>query len=293
MAISAGEILANASQPFAIPGHRPRGAKEHVWMNDLGQQEILRRDRRLLIAALAAIALLAWTYLLYQAHLMGRDLGMGAMPGMAMPALHPWTSVDLLLLFAMWAVMMAAMMVPAVAPTVLLMAHISRQRQNAPVPRALLFVIGYLSVWTLFSLIATIAQWQLHRAALISGAMQATPLVGGLLLIFAGLFQWTPLKRKCLVHCRSPFAFLMRYWREGGAGAYVMGLRHGVYCVACCWLLMALLFVLGVMNLLWVAALAAFLVMERLTPKGDIVGRVAGFMLVIAGILVIARGVNP
>lgn len=262
----------------------------------MGEQErVVRRDRLLLCAALGVTAVIAWAYLLHRARSMDGGMGMDMsamqhMENMAMPTMQGWTGVDLLLLFAMWAVMMVAMMAPAATPMVLLMAHLSRQRESeAPVPRALLFAAAYFLVWTGFSLVAALVQWRLHQALLLSAAMKATPLVGGVLLILAGVFQWTPLKRKCLVHCRSPLAFLMRFWREGPAGALAMGLRHGVYCVGCCWLLMALLFVIGVMNLVWVAALTAFILVERLVIKGDLVGRIAGVALVMAGVLLMAR----
>lgn len=261
----------------------------------MGVQETVRRDRLLLYAALGITAVIAWAYLLHQARSMegstGMDMGaMQHMENMAMPAMQGWTGIDVLLLFAMWAVMMVAMMAPAAAPMVLLVAHVSRQRESeAPVPRALLFAAAYFLVWTAFSIVAALVQWRLHQALLLSGRMQTTPLVGGILLTLAGVFQWTPLKRKCLVHCRSPLAFLMRFWREGSAGAFAMGVRHGAYCVGCCWLLMAVLFAVGVMNLIWVAALAAFIIVERLVIKGDVVGRVAGLALVISGVLLIVR----
>jgi predicted metal-binding membrane protein len=134
-----------------------------------------------------------------------------------------------------------------------------------------------------------LAQWGPHEAALLSPMMRATPSVGGGLLLGAGLFQWAPLKRQCLVHCRSPLGFLIGHWRDGSTGALAMGARHGVYCVGCCWMLMALLFVVGVMNLLWVTAIAAFVFVERLAPRGDIVGRLAGVVLVMAGLVLMLR----
>src|SRR5438046_1326539 len=148
-----------------------------------------------------------------------------------------------------------------------------------------IFVAGYLFVWTAYAAIAALAQWQLHRVALLSPAMAATnPYLSGGLLIAAGIFQWTPLKRACLSGCRSPLSFLMSEWREGTSGAFVMGLRHGSYCVGCCWVLMALLFVAGVMNLLWVALIALFVTAEKLAPKGTLVGYLGGIAMVIAGL---------
>jgi predicted metal-binding membrane protein len=138
-------------------------------------------------------------------------------------------------------------------------------------------------VWAIFSVVVALAQAVLHAAAMLSSAMAATsPLLAGGLLAAAGVFQWTPLKRACLAACRSPLSFLMAGWREGRIGAFVMGLRHGLYCLGCCWVLMALLFVVGVMNLLWVAAIAVAILVEKVVPRGDLVGRLAGVVLVAA-----------
>jgi predicted metal-binding membrane protein len=143
-------------------------------------------------------------------------------------------------------------------------------------------------VWTGFSALATVAQWGLHVAALLSPGMVATsPWLGGGLLLAAGIFQWTPLKNACLRQCRSPVNFLLQSWREGPTGALVMGLRHGAYCAGCCWFLMALLFVAGVMNLLWVATIMAFVLLEKAAPKGDWIARFGGALLVGWGLLVI------
>jgi len=139
-------------------------------------------------------------------------------------------------------------------------------------------------------MLATLAQWGLHSAALLSPMMVSTsPFLGGMLLLAAGLFQWTPLKYACLTHCRSPLSFLMTDWREGHRGALIMGLRHGSYCTGCCWFLMALLFVAGVMNVLWVATITAFVLIEKVAPRGDVVGRVAGVVLVIAGLMMLSQ----
>jgi predicted metal-binding membrane protein len=213
--------------------------------------------------------------------------------GMAMPQLHAWEMADVGLLFLMWAVMMVAMMVPTAAPMIMLVATVDRRRLDRPRPMARtgMFALGYLASWIGYSALAASAQWGLHAAALLSPAMASTSrLLGGGILIAAGIYQWTPLKRACLTSCRSPLAFIMTEWRDGRTGAWVMGLRHGLYCVGCCWVLMALLFVAGVMNLAWVVAISAFALVEKIVPGGDRVGRVAGFGLVAAGLLVIARG---
>jgi predicted metal-binding membrane protein len=157
------------------------------------------------------------------------------------------------------------------------------------VPTAI-FLSGYLLVWTGFSGLATLTQWGFHSAALLSPMMVSTsPLLGGIILLVAGLLQWTPLKYACLTHCRSPLSFLMTDWREGYRGALIMGLRHGSYCTGCCWFLMALLFVAGVMNLLWVATITAFVLIEKIAPRGEVVGRLGGVVLVIAGLMMLGQ----
>jgi predicted metal-binding membrane protein len=186
------------------------------------------------------------------------------------------------------------MMTPAAAPMILTFATIHRRRtaEGRPTVPTAIFVLGYLVVWTIYSVVAAVAQAGLHAAALLSPAMAATsPLLAGGLLVAAGVFQWTPLKHACLSACRSPLSFLMTGWREGRGGAFVMGLRHGLYCLGCCWALMALLFVAGVMNLLWVAAIAVAVLVEKVVPRGDLVGRLASVALVAAGVWLVARGV--
>jgi predicted metal-binding membrane protein len=139
---------------------------------------------------------------------------------------------------------------------------------------------GYLVLWTVFSLAATLAQWGLHNLALISPMMMATsPILGSLLLMMAGVYQWTPLKQACLRHCRTPLQFLLTCWHDGTAGAFFMGLHHGTYCLGCCWLLMAVLFAVGVMNLGWIAALSIFVLVEKIIPRGSWVAKTAGIGL--------------
>jgi predicted metal-binding membrane protein len=179
----------------------------------------------------------------------------------------------------MWVVMMVAMMTPSAAPMILTYATMNRRRQaqQGPFVSTTVFVLGYRLVWGRFSIVATLGQWGLHAAAVLSPMMVSTsPMLGGLLVLTAGLFQWTPLKSTCLGQCRSPLGLVMTEWLEWTWGALLMGLRHGSYCVGCCRVLMALLLVAGVMNLLWVAALAAFVLVEKGLPRGELVGRVAG-----------------
>jgi predicted metal-binding membrane protein len=252
-------------------------------------EAVLKRDRALVLAGLAALSVLAWAYLVYLAWEMPR---MEMAMDMSMPHLQAWGPVDFILMFAMWSVMMVAMMVPSATPMILMFATVNRRRREKEEPFVPTgtFLLGYLLVWSGFSAMATLAQWGLHTAALLSPMMVSTsPVFGGVLLIAAGIFQWTPLKDTCLTRCRSPWGFFTTEWREGSWGALRMGLRHGIDCVGCCWVLMALLFVAGIMNLLWIAAIAALVLIEKVFPHGAVVGRVAGGVLALAGVILLSQ----
>jgi predicted metal-binding membrane protein len=243
-------------------------------------EAVLRRDRWIVGAALAGVAVLAWAYMIHEARVM-EATSVCSCFGMQMsgPDMQPWAASQLTPLFLMWTEMMVAMMIPSAAPTVLLFATVNRRRreQARPFVPAGLFLLGYLAVWTFFSAAAAVAQWALHAWALLSPMMVGTsPLFGGGLLILAGIFQFTPFKSACLAHCRSPLAFLTSEWREGRAGAFAMGVKHGAFCTGCCWVLMALLFVAGVMNMWWVAAITALVLIEKVLPRGLWLGRIAG-----------------
>jgi len=229
---------------------------------------------------LVGVSALAWAWLL-------------AMPaGGDMMALRAWSARDFWLMFLMWAVMMVGMMLPSAAPMLLVYAAVVRkaERQGAVLAPTAVFAAGYLLAWTLFSLAATLAQWGLEEAALLSPMMVATsPLLGGLLLIGAGLYQLTPWKDACLQHCRSPVGFIAEHWRPGVAGALRMGMQHGLYCLGCCWVLMGLLFFGGVMNLLWIAAITLFVLLEKVLPGGARGGRFAGAALALAGVWVLVQ----
>ena len=150
------------------------------------------------------------------------------------------------------------------------------------------FAIGYLLVWTSFSAVATLLQWGLEQLAVLSPMMASTSsLLGAGLLLAAGIYQLTPFKNACLRHCRSPVHSLMQHWRRGTSGAFMMGFHHGVYCIGCCWLLMTLLFVFGVMNLVWIAVLSVFVLLEKVVPRGELVARVAGVGFIVAGVSVL------
>jgi len=199
---------------------------------------------------------------------------------------EPWTMGYAVLVLGMWAVMMAAMMLPSAAPMILFYGTIARGRRargDLTVGSGV-FAGGYLLVWAAFSLAAVGLQFVAEQAALLSPMMEMTSIgLSGVLLIAAGLYQWTPLKQACLRRCRSPLEFVMTQWREGVRGAFVMGLKHGAYCLGCCWLLMMLLYVGGVMNLGWIAGLALFVLVEKLAPAGHWLGRAAGAGLIVWG----------
>ena len=251
-----------------------------------------RRDRATILLALLGVTAIAWLYLLA----MPQDaagMAMDDMPGMAMPMAAPWTPLTFALTFAMWWVMMLGMMLPSAAPMILTFATLNRGKRahgETFVPTSV-FTFGYLIVWGVFSLAATLAQWALGSAALLSPMASLTsPMIGGVLLILAGLYQFTPLKQACLRNCRSPFAFVLNHWRDGRIGALRMGLEHGAFCLGCCWILMALLFVVGVMNLLWVAAIAAFVFAEKLLPGGVWLGRIGGAAMLAFGVFLLTHG---
>ena len=250
--------------------------------NVMSLDAVLRRDRVVVMAGVVALAALAWAYVVYLAQSTG-DIG----SGMAMAQLQSWSAADFGLMFLMWAVMMVAMMVPTAAPMILLFATVNRRRreQERPYVPTGVFLSGYVVVWSGFAALATVANWGLHVNSLLSSMMGAnsSAYLGAALLLTAGIFQWSPLKYACLTQCRSPLGFLMAEWRDGAGGAMRMGLKHGVYCLGCCWVLMGLLFVLGVMNLLWIAALAGFVLIEKVAPGGHRVSRLTGLLLVAWG----------
>lgn len=255
-------------------------------------ERMIRRDRAVIAVGLAAITLLSWIYLARMAggmHAAATEAEMHA--AMGMPAMQTWSATDLVMLFLMWDVMMIAMMLPSAAPLMLLVVGTYRRRDRRARGMTTAFAAGYLVAWTAFSAAAALMQTALHQAALLSPAMASeSPVLAGGILLVAGVYQWLPVKNACLTRCRSPFDFLSREWREGGMGALSMGLRHGLFCVGCCWALMTLLFVSGVMNLVWVAVIAGFVLVEKLVPRGVAAGRVAGALLLVWGVYVLARG---
>ena len=250
-----------------------------------------RRDRVLISTCLALITALAWGYLVHLDRRMSFSMQHDTMMAeMGMTMVMPWAAADVFFTFMMWTVMMVGMMAGTAAPVLLLFGAARAGRGERGVPLAvLMFGLGYVTVWIGFSACATFAQWALHEAAMLSPAMSASsPRLAGAILIAAGTYQLTPFKGACLTHCHSPLGFLMSHWRDGNAGALRMGVGHGGYCLGCCWALMGVLFVVGVMNLAWVAALSVFVLVEKIGPAAAVVARVAGAMMIIAGVLFVA-----
>src|ERR1700730_5516452 len=256
---------------------------------------ILRRDRIIVAAALAALTALAWTYVLWLA----ADMNMGGMEmtgfrmvpagiGIMAPAPAPWQAIEFVYVFAMWAVMMVGMMTPSAAPMVPIYSRVGRQAtaQGKPFAATGWFATGYLLTWVGVSVVAIAAQWALERTALLDPKMaSASQVFGGIVLIAAGVYQWTPLKDICLAQCQSPLLFIQRQggFRRDRSGSLLLGLRHGAYCIGCGWVVMALLFVGGVMNVLWIATISAFVLIEKIVPVGRLISRIAGAGFVAAG----------
>jgi len=210
----------------------------------------------------------------------------------AMPMTPTWTAVDFMLLFLMWFVMMIAMMTPSVTPLILIFATVNRKRkqQQSPFVSAGYLLSGYFLVWGIFSLIATLLQWLLQHISLLNPEMETTnKILGAIILIAAGIFQFTPLKQRCLYYCRTPIDFIHRNWKDGKKGAIKMGMENGMYCLGCCWILMLLLFVSGIMNILWIALIALFVLLEKLLSRLKWVSYLAGGVLIIYGVIVLLR----
>ena len=263
-------------------------------MDVTAAEKVLRHDRVIVACALAIICLLSWYYLL-----LGAGTGMSSIamttwqfppPVFASSGVGHWPLQYWLVMIIMWWVMMIAMMVPSAGPMILLYARVNRKSHKPDaqaantVPTAL-FLSGYLTGWLVFSLTATLLQWVLEQAGLVHGMMMWSNnhTLSAVFLLAAGIYQFSPLKRACLTHCQSPVVFLSQHWRNGSWGALRMGLEHGCYCVGCCWFLMLLLFVGGIMNLVWIAGLTILVLLEKLVPPQLQVARVSGAMMLLAG----------
>ena len=265
---------------------------------------VLRRDRVVVVLALTLLTALAWSYLLW----LSADMAMGGMDmgdfrmipsgmGLMVPAHAPWQAMEFAFVFAMWTVMMVGMMTPSAAPMIVMYARIGRhtETQGTPLAATVWFTAGYFLVWVAFALLATLVQWALERTALLNSWMASTSnVLAGLLFVAAGSYQWTRLKDVCLAQCQMPFAFLMRQggFRRDAPGSLMLGLRHGAFCVGCCWVLMTLLLVGGVMNVLWIVLLGLLIALEKVTPFGRPIAHLAGIVLVAAGAWLFSMGMS-
>jgi predicted metal-binding membrane protein len=269
-------------------------------MTGFALEDIFKRDSLVVAFALLALAVLAWLVLLAGA---GTGMDTLAMSGWLLPLGGAaaqswiWSPSYWLIAFFMWAIMMVAMMLPSASPMVLLYSRVVRQAErNGQIANAggsvAAFAAGYLALWSLFSVFAVTVQWALERTGAMNGMMALRePFIAGGLLIAVGIYQLTPLKENCLTHCRSPVAFLATHWRPGPLGAWRMGVAHGAYCVGCCAALMLLLFVGGVMNLVWIAGLSLLVLAEKFLPRGERLSVALGVLMMVAGTGLIASAV--
>ena len=265
---------------------------------------VRRRDRAVIVLAVALLTALVWGYLLWLSaglDMDGMDMtGLRMIPsgmGLMMPTDMPWRAMEFAFVFAMWTVMMVGMMTPSAAPMFLMYARIGRQTEarGRPLGATVWFAVGYFLVWIAFALFATLVQWALERTALLDFTMATTDnVLGGLVFVAAGLYQWTRLNDLCLAECQRPFEFVMRHggYRRDAPGCVALGFRHGAYCVGCCWALMALLLVGGVMNVLWIVLLALLALLERVTSMGRLIVRLAGIVLVAGGVWLFSMGMS-
>ena len=243
-------------------------------------EKFLSNDRLIVLAGIAIVSLIAW---MHMAGMSFRDESL-----LSHHSVFHWRARVFLSHFIMWIVMMVAMMLPTAGPMILTFATISRgqREKKQPYVNTFVFVFGYIIVSTGYSLLATILQWWLHTHDMLNSlGASSSFILTGILLCIAGVYQWSSLKHACLRFCRNPFNFLMGNWREGSAGALYMGFKHGLLCAGCCWALMSLMFVGGVMNLLWMVVITAVILIEKVAPKGDIFAKIAGIAMIISGTL--------
>jgi len=214
---------------------------------------------------------------------------------MNMEPVAQWQLTDIFMLFIMWSIMMVGMMLPSASPVILLIDKLNRQRQarNHTFTHTLFFIFGYLLAWLFYSVLITFIQWWLHHLSILSAMMVSiNEQFSAALLLITGLYQWTPYKKKCLQLCRSPLSLITTQWQEGMFGAVRLGFKHGQYCLGCCWFLMALLFVTGVMNLKWILLLTIFVIVEKCFPHGEVVGKALGILLIILAMKILCSSIN-
>ena len=267
-------------------------------MAEAALENLLKRDRTVVVAAVLALTALAWAYMLWTAASMSAATSVSSMPGMDMPGMNMgptgsvWSVGGFAFTVAMWVVMMIGMMTPSAAPMILLYARIGRQARadGRLFASTGWFAGGYLLSWSGFAVLASLAQLALVHMTLITPMLAAANnLFAGLMLVAVGIYQWTPAKDSCLSQCQAPLSFLQRHggFRRDPRGSLQLGLKHGLACIGCCGALMMLLFVGGVMNLLWIAALSVLVLLEKLLPFGRVMPRSMGLVLVAVGAIFI------
>ncbi len=252
--------------------------------------QLRSRDKLVIGGTLAILSVSAWVSTHYQAQMMNTGLAHEHMAGMG-PDLP---GLALLLYLTTWTVMMTAMMLPSAGPMIMTYASVSQQRRSRRLAYAPtgLFVLGYLLAWGGSGVVAYAISALPRIVTLAVPALETyASLIGGAVLIMAGAYQFSPLKNVCLSYCRTPLGYVMTHWREGRGGALLMGLHHGLFCIGCCWALMAILFVVGVMNLAWMAVLSLFMFIEKVSTRGLVVGKVVGALLIAAGVAMIAYSI--
>ena len=259
--------------------------------SDAVMTAILKRDRVVVLIAIGLLATLAWAYVLWLAMRMNATQEMSAMDigTMIGPGVAQWTTGQFLFALAMWTVMMVGMMTPSVAPMILIYAQVARRADatRQPFSSSIWFAGGYLFVWVLFAAGATSAQYELERAALLSPILASkSAIFGAVTLLAAGIYQWLPLKGACLSQCRAPLSFVQRHggFQPSGFASLRLGALHGVFCLGCCWALMILLFAFGIMNVLWIAGLTIFVLLEKTVPAGRLFSRAAGAVAIVGGV---------
>lgn len=253
----------------------------------ISSARLVRQDRVIILSATAALLVIVWLYLIYHQNAIPDAPSHHLMS----PQGAHFTAASLGATFAMWFTMMVAMMLPPVLPWILLYARVAREQEvrKGPWFSTATLVAGYLTLWSGYCLAAAALQLALqHKGHLAMAGLHTGPVSGGVLLLLAGAFQFSSLKTACLKHCRTPLSFFFARWRNGPVGAFGMGFKHGAYCLGCCWVLMALSFALGVMNLLWMALLTLFLCIEKIAPGGHIFSRIFGVALLGWGCWLIA-----
>lgn len=239
----------------------------------------MHKTQSAILLSLLTVIVSAWAYLIYQ-HWQMTSLPMSEM-WMPPSQASDWKSLDFLLVYLMWAAMMAAMMLPSAIPMILTFSRVAKTRYPAPQKSTFLFAYSYLAVWLLFSIGMALLQWQLHGLQVISPMMDTkSNVLSAVIFLAAGIYQLTPLKTRFLRYCQSPAGFLLNEWREGAKGAFQMGLKHGATCVGCCWAQMLIMFAMGVMNLVGMALITLLILLEKVVPvKSQLISKAGGIIL--------------